>query len=99
MTTQYLRTILIHIPIGLGAMTAFLVHWVATLSIIIGFLTYEVVEMVILLLDKWINEKCLRDVLDRAYPEIAGMMIGLGIGATVIWILNYLGVDLHFVWK
>ena len=99
MTTQYLRTILIHIPIGLGIVAALLVHWIVSFSILLGFLTYEIVELVVLLFDRWQNKQQVCDVLNRAYPEIAGMLIGIGTGALTIWILNYFGIDLHFVFR
>ena len=97
MDKRHLQSILIHIPIGLGIMATLLVHWIAALSLLLGFLTYEVIEMIVLILDRWMNKKCLLDVHDRAYPEIAGMLIGIGIGAMIIWVLNYFGIDLHFV--
>jgi len=91
-----LGLILMHIPVGLTAMACLLVHWMVTLVMAVGFLTYEVVEMVVFLVDEHHQP---RELLDRAYPEIAGFLIGVGIGAAVIWLLNFLGVDMHMLWR
>jgi hypothetical protein len=88
-----------HIPVGIGAMACFLIHWSVVVAMVLAFLTYEVVELIVSVIERLISNQSVRWALDRAYPEIAGMMIGLGMGAAVVWVLNYLGVDLHFVWK
>lgn len=96
MSKHELGLILMHIPVGLGAMACLLVHWMVTLVIATGFFTYEIVEMTVFLLDEHHQP---RKILDRAYPEIAGFLIGVGIGAVIIWILNILGVDMHMLWR
>lgn len=76
-------SVLLHIPVGLLAAFALVVHWSIALIIAFSFLTYEVVQMVVNLLDK----SSLAKLHDRAYPEIMGFIIGVVIGAFVLWLV------------
>ena len=86
-------------------MAAFLLHWMIAFGLMLAFMTYEVVQMVVFVLDKWKIGypnlmSAFREYLhDRAYPEIAGMMIGIGIGCVAIWLLNYFGVNMYMLWR
>lgn len=73
---QSLRRILIHIPAGLVNCLAAYVHWSLALIFGWGFFVYE------------LNEDQHEE--DRAYYDILGYLIGLGIGVVVWAIFNLL---------
>lgn len=81
-------SVLLHIPVGLLAAFALVVHWSIALIIAFSFLTYEVVQMVVNLVDKYVYDRAqLLKVRDRAYPEIMGFIVGVVIGAFVLWLV------------
>jgi len=82
-------SVLLHIPVGLLAAFALVVHWSIALIIAFSFLTYEVVQMVVNLVDKYVYDRAqLLKVRDRAYPEIMGFIVGVVIGAFVLWLVR-----------
>jgi len=82
-------SVLLHIPVGLLAAFALSVHWSIALIIAFSFLTYEVVQMVVNLVDKYVYDRAqLLKVRDRAYPEIMGFIVGVVIGAFVLWLVR-----------
>ena len=72
-TKDIIGTILLHIPIGFFIVACLLVHWSLVLVSSAYFLAYEIVEFI--------------KIGDKAYPEIAGSMIGIGIASAIMYLL------------
>lgn len=69
---------LLHVPVGIFNVACLQVHWVIALIFFGGFMVYEVTE-------DW-------RLKDRAYIDIFGYLIGVGVGVAVYVFLDWRGI-------
>lgn len=69
-----MKTILLHIPLGLLTCVLCYAHWVLAVILAVGFYIYELNE-------DW-------HISDNAYKDIKGFLWGIGIGGIIMIILK-----------
>jgi hypothetical protein len=88
MNHKTLFSVCLHIPVGILTIAGLLVHPFAMLIIGAAFMLYEITELFV------INVLSPKEIKDKAYPEIAGFIVGFVWGCIVLYTLFLLGVPL-----
>ena len=91
-SNKTLFSVCLHIPVGILTLAGLLLHPFVMLTIGAAFLVYEVVELFVL------NVLAPQELKDKAYPEIAGFIVGFVWGCVALYTLFLLGFPLPIMW-
>ena len=78
MTRNDIIRALLHLPVGVVTVISVSTHWVIPLCFSLGFIVYE------------LNEDM--HLTDKAYKDIMGWLVGIGLSVSCLFILKQCGI-------